>query len=415
MCYVTYWGIKSTRSFEGILKKYLNEMGKVILDPYGGSGTIIEFILRHGKRAIYNDINPIAYLVAKYNITFSGNDAEDLMRCLTIIRGRLSYLNDLYREYCPYCNNVSNVMFRIYENGEATSYLSCGHAVKSGDVEYPTPKWALAPLSYGTKPFLKVKRNLTITDLFTRRNLIILDELRKILPECPDVIKYVMIPIIYLSSRMTHIPKDKEELMLRGKRWLPSWALPAYWLPGRFIELNPLELIERRIKTMLTCKRRKYVVGNVDDVLRKKADVAFLNTDSSELPIPNDSVDIITDPPYPTDIQYGELYFLHAVILNIPYNDVFLKELIVNKNRGLTINDYLNMFSKHLSELYRVNRKYAIFIIKDNTYLGKIIDSISRYFYVQGTEEVTIKKRRSRIGDYKDEYRYKVIVSTKQR
>ena len=353
--------------------------------------------------------------MAKYNIAFSDNDAEDLMRCLTAIRDKLGYLNDLYREYCPYCNDISNVMFRIYENGDVTSYLSCGHAVKSGDVEYPISKWALTPLSYSTKPFLKVKRNLTIADLFTRRNLIILDELRKILPECPEVMKYVMIPIIYLSSRMTHIPKDKEELMLRGKRWLPSWALPAYWLPGRFIELNPLELIERRIKAMLTCKRRKYVVGDVNDVLNKKADVAFLNTDSSELPIPNNSVDIITDPPYPTDIQYGELYFLHAVILDIPYNNVFSRELIANKNRGLTINDYLNMFNKHLSELHRVSRKYAIFIIKDDTYAGKIIDSIGKYFHVQSTEEVTIKKRRSRIGDYRDEYRYKVVISTKRR
>lgn len=279
-----------------MIKKYLNEVGKVVLDPYGGSGAIIEFVLKHGKRAIYNDINPIAYLVARYNVAFNDGDAEDLLRCLVIIRNKLSHLNHLYREYCPYCNDISNVMFRIYEDGNATSYLGCGHTVASGDIKYPVPKWALTPLSYGNKPFLKARGNVIIADLYTRRNLIILDELRKVLPECPDVVKYIMIPIIYLSSRMTHIPKNKEEQMLRGKHWSPSWALPAYWLPKRFIELNPLELIERRIKAFMSCKRRRYTVGSVIDVLNKRADVAFLNNDAGELPIPNESVDIITDP-----------------------------------------------------------------------------------------------------------------------
>ncbi|MEM1890077.1 MAG: hypothetical protein QW680_09490 [Pyrobaculum sp.] len=396
-----------------MLKKYINEVGDVILDPYGGSGGIVEFVLKHKKRAIYNDINPIASLVARYNIAFSRKDAKSLMKCLTLIKSKLNHLNNLYREYCPFCNNISDVKFRIYYNGKAISYLKCNHSVNSGDIKSQIPQWALTPLSYGGKPFLKARKNLTIADLFTRRNLIILNALRKILPKCSEIVKYVLVPIIYLSSKMTHLPEDKEKMLLEGKRWMPSWALPAYWLPKKFIEFNPLELIERRINTILRCKRRKYVVGSIDDVLNNKAHVAFLNGDASALPLPDNSVDIITDPPYPTDVQYGELYYLHSIILDIPY-DVFSKELVVNKNRKITFNEYLDLFDKHLTELHRVCRKYAIFIIKNDIYTNNLLDKIGKYFKIQNIEEIVVNKRKSRIGDYKREYRYMVVVTTKR-
>ncbi len=256
-CRVSYWGIKSTNEFFSTIKKYSDNLHKVVLDPYGGSGALIEMILKLGKRGIYNDVNPIAYLVAKYNITINDGHIEQLEKCVEKIKNELSDLNNLFREYCQTCGNIRNVKFRIYENNVAIAHLECGHTAETGDVDYSPPQWALAPLSYGTRPFIKAKRNLKIADLFTRRNLTILDKLSEIISKCPEVMKYIMIPVIYLASKMAFIPKSKEARLLSGKRWSPSWALPAYWLPNRYIEFNPLEIIETRVKLLKSCKKSK--------------------------------------------------------------------------------------------------------------------------------------------------------------
>ena len=85
-CRVSYWGIKSTNEFFSTIKKYSDNLHKVVLDPYGGSGALIEMILKLGKRGIYNDVNPIAYLVAKYNITINDGHIEQLEKCIEKIK-----------------------------------------------------------------------------------------------------------------------------------------------------------------------------------------------------------------------------------------------------------------------------------------------------------------------------------------
>jgi len=82
MCYVSYWGIKHAGAFRDVLKDYSSVIHDVVLDPYGGSGELIKSMLILGKRAIYNDLNPIARLVARYNIARSSEDINEARKCL---------------------------------------------------------------------------------------------------------------------------------------------------------------------------------------------------------------------------------------------------------------------------------------------------------------------------------------------
>jgi DNA modification methylase len=419
MCYVSYWGIKHARAFGSVLKDYNNVIHDIVLDPYGGSGELIKSMLLLGRRAIYNDLNPIARLIATYNIARTSQDIDEARRCLIKLKFKLSKLVELYREYCPKCGSFSEVAFRVYDNGTVVSHLRCGHIVTSSDIllnKSLVPQWINVKLSYGDKPFLKARKNLKIGDLFTVRGALALNTLLEAISDCPEVAKYIVIPVIYLLSKMAFLPKSKENVIVRGKNWKPSWALPAFWLPNRFIEFNPLSIIDAKLTMLTRCKASQYKVGKIDEVLRGDAQVAFLNTDASNLPLPDDSVDIITDPPYPTDIQYGELYFLFATLLNIDnYNEVFEKELIVNENRGLTLDDYLYRLNMHMAELYRVAKSNAIFILKKSRHTERIKSVIEKYFYTKEVKEVNVKKRRSRIGDHKDDYRYIILLCNKSK
>jgi len=419
MCYVSYWGVKYTESFRDIIKDYSNVLYKVVLDPYGGSGGLIRIMLGFRKHVIYNDLNPIAYLIARYNIARNEEDIYEMRRCLIKVRSRLNEIADLYREYCPKCGTISDVAFRIHDDGAIVSYLKCGHTVDSSDVKLSKslmPKWTQVELSYGDKSFLKAKRSLKLGDLFIGRGILVLSTLLEAISECPDAAKYVVLSIIYLLSRMAFLPRTKDSVIIGGKKWKPSWALPAYWLPRRFIEYNPLDIIDTKLAMLNHCKASRYKIGSVDEVLRGNAHIAFINTDADNLPLPDESVDIVTDPPYPTDIQYGELYFMFAILLGISnYNETLMNELVVNRNRGFTITDYLNKLSNHMAELYRVTRKNALFILKDSRYTKDITSVIGKYFSIREERDVNVSKRRSRIGDYRSQYRYVVMLCDKSR
>ncbi len=89
----------------------------------------------------------------------------------------------------------------------------------------------------------------------------------------------------------------------------------AYWLPNAYVECNVLDKLEDRMAAVikgleytskiLTSKKRK---ATCFEELKDSGDYLILTQSSSNLPIPDESVDvIITDPPYGSNVQYGEL------------------------------------------------------------------------------------------------------------
>jgi adenine-specific DNA methylase len=409
MCYVSYWGVKHTLEFRHVLKEYVKNLSTIILDPYGGSGGLARLMLSFGKRVIYNDLNPVAYLIARYNIAKNQEDLEDMKKCLIKIRESIDNVQELFYEHCHICNRFSEVKYRVYENGDVRAYLECGHIVKSADVSSYKPSWASISLSYSNIRFLKAASGLTLGDLFTRRNAMVIDMILNVLNECPTSAKYIVIPIIYLLSKMAFFPEGKENI---SKSWKPSWAVPAYWIPRRFIEYNPRLIIDTKIQNLSFCKSAKYKVGTVEEVLKKRAHIAFLNSDAVNLPLPPRSVDIVTDPPYPTDIQYGELYFFFAILLGFKnYDQVFQNELIVNKNRGFSLDDYIKRLDKHISKIHQVTKKHAIFIVKNSKNIDKILSIIEKYYDIKEQKDIILRKKRSRIGDHRDSYSYVVLFA----
>ncbi len=89
----------------------------------------------------------------------------------------------------------------------------------------------------------------------------------------------------------------------------------AYWLPNAYVECNVLDKLRDRMDAVIrglnytnaTIQLKKKKADTFAELYQDK-DYMILTQSSSELPIGDESVDaVITDPPYGSNVQYGEL------------------------------------------------------------------------------------------------------------
>ena len=94
-----------------------------------------------------------------------------------------------------------------------------------------------------------------------------------------------------------------------------AWAKHAYWIPNQFVEVNPIEYLDKRVAAIVS--GFKYQQEQLVETIRvntyqelndkKGTHIVWLQS-SQTLDIPDESIDaIITDPPYGSNVQYGEL------------------------------------------------------------------------------------------------------------
>ncbi|MDC0340465.1 DNA methyltransferase [Candidatus Poseidoniaceae archaeon] len=151
----------------------------------------------------------------------------------------------------------------------------------------------------------------------------------------------------------------------------------AYWLPNIFVETNILHYLKKRMGSVV--KGMKYIQetipsnkkeANSFEEIIEDGDYMILNQSSSRLSIPSESISaVITDPPYGSNVQYGELSAFWNVWLmqylgldNFQYLD---EEAISNRKlkkiEGKNSQHYEDMLFSIFSEANRV--------LKPNGYL----------------------------------------------
>lgn len=155
----------------------------------------------------------------------------------------------------------------------------------------------------------------------------------------------------------------------------------AYWLPNEYIENNVLIQFKNRIEAVIkglsftasAIKNKKRQCYSFEDL--KTADYMVLNRSSSNLPIPNNSVDaVITDPPYGSNVQYGELsafwniwYKTYRGLDNFIYKE---EEAVSNRKKcydgAKDISFYGNMLYSIFKECNRVLKKDGCLVFTFN-------------------------------------------------
>ncbi len=352
---IRYWGRKAGSIAAPYIDKY-SQPGEVVLDPFGGAGTIARIALLKGRRVIYSDLNPIATLIADVEISNVDHQVlrtasvEVLKRKLIPYRDekgvvRYTSRSRLYSVKCK-CGRRRQVLYFLWEGntiiGAKVKCNVCKNPLIKPEIKLftgePVYFYPKACLEYPNgKSFIKRRQVWKIHELFTRRNLVILSTLLndikavKTDSNTKNALLVAFASILYQSSKMSRLHAG-------------SWGINSYWLPKVHVERNPYVLFENSLKRLM----RK------DPISEENAIV--LCCDARKLPLPDESVDlIVTDPPFTDEIQYFELSYMTAAWLGIrmPFDG----EIVVNKNQGKTLDVYYKLLLESFLELNRVLKK----------------------------------------------------------
>jgi len=151
-----------------------------------------------------------------------------------------------------------------------------------------------------------------------------------------------------------------------------AWAKHAYWLPNQYVEVNPFEYFDKRVKfirsglkfqmTHIPESKRVESFGELKD---GRGTHAIWTRSSDCLDVPDSSVDLVlTDPPYGSNVQYGELswYWLTWLKKDLQLEEGpadLNKEILVHrklKDDGKTFADYANGLQSVFCEMHRILR-----------------------------------------------------------
>jgi 16S rRNA G966 N2-methylase RsmD len=362
---IRYWGRKAGNIAAPYINKY-SRPKEIVLDPFGGSGSIAKAALLLGRRCIYSDLNPLAALIAR--VELEGVDAQALAAASDeLLKGRWTRYCSLFEVTCK-CGAKRPALYFVWVGDvikAAKVICNCGNRLiryNGKDIEAiePAAKLPSGSLRYPNGlPFMKRRQVDTISELFTKRNLTILAALLsdikdlRIDERTKNALLVAFASILYQASKMSRQNGG-------------TWGVNSYWIPRVHVERNPYFLFTRALKRLSHIKGLAIAFTSAEPVISGDASLAILNCDAKELPLPDNSVHmIITDPPFTDEVQYFELSYLAAswLGLDMPFD----KEIIVNPKQGKKFDDYCHLLSKAFKEMYRVLKpgRTAVIMLHD--------------------------------------------------
>jgi hypothetical protein len=350
---VRYWGRKPVDIVSGLIR---ND-DHVIIDPFGGSGSIILEALRRGKKAVYADINPYAWLVTHVNI--AGADTMEFDDAVNyVVKRAYEIENYIKRRVLP--ND-----WLYYNNGAS---------------------------------FIKRRNFDRVSQFFPRENIRRLLALLRAIDEVNASINTKMALYLAFASSLY-----KSSLM--NRRGAGSWGVPSYWAPQSSNPLNAYDAFNRSVKRIRNFLRQSkfYTVCYTESC---DADVRLLLENALHIKYRNDYT-LITDPPFTDEIQYMELSFFYwawlrvsalpRIMTNLIRRRItyrFTDELVVNRNRGINTSIYMDNFRKFLLRTRHVKRKILIFHEERTEFLNTIREVVRNTWGSFREEEFIVNNHR---------------------
>jgi len=376
-----YFARRPWNVFTELISHY-SSPGEIVLDPFCGGGVTVFESLKLKRKAIGVDINPLATYVTE--MQSRSLDPQLFREALSNIYRRLGRdIESLYSTKCVRCgvkavadwiewDERSKRMIRIkYDCPECKSSqeklpaeedvrladrIERNFTQSIGQRNLWFPKTRIPP---GDKTNSLLSQNINyFFELFTKRNLLALAMLRKEIEglkngEARDFLEFAFSGSLKWASRHSH---------LRGQI-VEGWAMHAYWIYPKSLEINVWNTFKRRAAAIVRGKSfsnqhiRNFCKFTDDftDLAGDKATCLVLNRSSERLPFPDNSVDVVlTDPPYGGNVNYAELadywFIWRSRGRTIEKED----EVIINKTQRKTLNDYERMLHSVFRECCRV-------------------------------------------------------------
>jgi len=391
-----FWARRPWKVFREIINEFTNP-GDIILDPFAGGGvTLVEGLIAR-RKVVAVDLNPLAVKIMRHEVVpLDIQLFRDAIKKLSEVMEPLS--SRIYEVRCPSCGKKAVAVWTEYETSTdrpvKTLYecSSCGSkGLKRPEMEDlpespEPPQLVRVKIQPGDKTSDLLSRGIVFFDqLFTRRNLYMVLKLKEEIERmeaCSESVRsfllFTLSSTLKWASKMSHLRGDIVE----------GWALHAYWIYPKYLEINVWKQFLNRAEAVVRGKEftNKYIGSYAKEAktfeeLLSDATYMILCTDSRKLPLPDEVVDaVITDPPYGDNVNYAELsdYFLWLFGECAPKKE----EIIVNRTRGFTINHYEQGLEEVFKECYRVLKPGGLLIStfnsKDALVVGSFMYSLKR-------------------------------------
>jgi 16S rRNA G966 N2-methylase RsmD len=357
-----YWARKPHNVVARYIEYYTNP-GDVVLDPFMGSGVTVIEAGRLGRKAIGNDLNPIACFITR--MTLVPIDLAKLQDAFFRIEADVrEKIDSYYKVICsnPKCGKdaiTTHVVWRQDKFKDEKMFLlraTCPHCSgkeqrKPTDDDLQRYETLLAePVPYFYPKDIKLhataKRSVEfIHELFTHRALICLSILwHAIQKERDDGLRCSMAFLFTSALAQTTrlIP------FVLGGTACKSWTIPNYWVPATHFEINVWNCFLERYKKFKRGKAKQTPSFNS----------AILNEDATALKsIRSNSVDyIFTDPPYGDAVPYFGLSLMWAAWLGCDKELDFDHEVIISERGDYEkeLEDYRKRLKESFREMFRV-------------------------------------------------------------
>jgi adenine-specific DNA methylase len=374
-----FWARRPWIAFRRMIELF-SKSNDIILDPFAGGGpTLVEgLILR--RKVIAVDLNPLATFIMEHEVM--PLDIEKFSLAIKELEYELtSVMSELYSTECEFCGKKAILEWTEYDSKTNEPLLakficpSCGSKgtkkpiFKSSQILIE-PKWfPKHEIPLGDKTSDLISKGIThFYQLFTMRNLTALSWLLDAINKVDDslvrsFLKFAFSSTLKWASKMSHRRGDIVE----------GWAIHAYWIWPRYLEVNVWLQFLRRCEAVKRGKEytNKYIgsyavrANSFEDLL-KDASYWILTLDSRKLPIPDRSIGlVVTDPPYGDNVNYAELsdYFLVWQDMVSPK----FEEIIINKTRKRDLTDYEKGLYEVFKECYRVLKDGGLLVSTFNS------------------------------------------------
>ncbi|MDF2957843.1 MAG: Adenine-specific DNA methylase [Candidatus Alkanophagales archaeon MCA70_species_1] len=374
-----FWARRPWIVFRTIIEKFTRP-GDVILDPFAGGGvTLVEGLIAR-RKVIAVDLNPLACYIMRHEVELL--NIRDFERAVSALKDRLEpIMNRIYAAKCPKCGSQAVVEWTEYDSASEKPLqmkirCSCGFSgakkPERTDLSYvPEPQdYPTNPIPAGDKTSDLLKKGYKyFYELFTRRNLAALTLIRREIerqadPKIRSFLTFAFTSTLKWASKMSHRRGDVIE----------GWAMHAYWIYPKYLEINVWKQFLNRCKAVVRGKdyTNRTIGGyaqeasSFDELRDGSATYMILQRDARRLPLPDESVDVvITDPPYGGNVNYAELsdYFLVWLGRTAPKEE----EIIVHKTRNKTLRDYEEGLYEVFAECNRVLKERGLLISTFNS------------------------------------------------
>lgn len=316
-----YWSQKPFNICD-ILIDAFSEEGDVVFDPFLGSGvTLLQSISEDKKRsAIGCEINEAPLFII--NTLLKDYDSQKYKQASQEFLSKIRTLQKYYYTKCENCGSKGVITSVVFDkirrdaqieiksiNYRCTCSSKCTkepnqNDIQSIDVDHEIQNITDTVLIANSK--LAVYENQHISQIFTKRNFAVLDEVVGIINNLScynDLFKYILMSVIHLCK-------------ITDKHSNSQWP---FWIPKTdCVEKNIIDLLEKKVKkfsSTLTFLEKHY---------KNKSQYKLLHKGSQHIndaDIANESVQlIITDPPYLGQVAYSEYMQLYKPFLDLNFD-----------------------------------------------------------------------------------------------